>query len=154
MTFLDFSERSNLVQDKMKEFSIKITESVQSTIQRILSLNLEIESVGLLFGRNSEKFALIIDFVEMENLESSSSRFSIDYSLMIQYINSYEKKDKNLVGFFHSHPKNTEAYPSSRDMQFMIYWPFPYIWLIGTNLGNLSAFVYKNNKIYQLEISS
>ncbi|MHA2174501.1 MAG: M67 family metallopeptidase [Candidatus Hodarchaeales archaeon] len=138
----------------MEQFNLRISTSVQNEIHKILSLNLEIESVGLLFGRKDKNQLMIKYFIEMENLESSRKSFSIDYSVLFQHIREFQTRGLDLVGFFHSHPKNSIAYPSNRDKQFMIYWPFPYIWLIGTNLGKFFAFIYQNDVIRQLDYSS
>ena len=136
---------------KMDRVRLELAESVQNMIQKILEMALKIESVGLLFGKKIENLIQIIDFIEMENLDSSPNSFSIDYSMMVKHIESNRIQNLQLLGFFHSHPNSLEAYPSERDKEFMNYWPFPYIWLIGTRSGVFSAFFYQNNSIRRLE---
>lgn len=135
----------------MNQITLEITKSVRNSIHKILDMDLEIESVGLLFGRKIDNLLQIVQFIELENLESSPNRFSIDYSIMVKNIEKYKTLNLELLGFFHSHPKSYKAYPSERDKQFMNYWPFPYIWLIGTSSEDLSAFFYQDNSINQLE---
>ena len=134
----------------MPSTKLEITKEAYLAISNLLDLNILIEQVGICFGVSSQKKIRIEFFIEMENLDSSSSSFSIDYGRLVEYINKFQEEDKTLIGFFHSHPQKTPPLPSKKDESFMHLWPFPYIWLIGTYPKILVAFTLLEEKIKQL----
>lgn len=100
-------------------------------IMSLLKSKSRVELVGIVFGIINESKIEITDFIQMKNLDQSPISFSIDYEVMYQEIQYYERSRKSLVGFFHSHPHRTSPTPSNKDYYFMKNWPYPYLWLIG-----------------------
>ena len=134
----------------MKLTKLKLARSVYSTIQNNINNKSLVEQVGLIFGVITLYKAFIEDFVEMKNLDSSPRSFSIDYELLIQYIEDYQTKKKVHLGFFHTHLRGHSSHPSKMDQYYMKLWPSPYIWLIGTSPNSLLAFTWYQNEITQI----
>ncbi|MFX1504481.1 MAG: Mov34/MPN/PAD-1 family protein [Promethearchaeota archaeon] len=117
-----------------------IFETVYNQIMLLLAKKPRIEVVGLCFGHHDEERIEIRSFKQIENLDNSSTSFSLDYEIMYKEIQNHEKKKAILVGIFHSHPEGVKLYPSQKDLHYMQYWPYPYLWLIGgTEGGKLSS---------------
>jgi len=129
---------------------LKLTTSVYETIILLLEKKCLIERIGLCFGLVSEEGRIRMEeFVEVENIDASSSSFSLDYTVMIKQITFYQQKGKSFLGLFHSHPSGYSPLPSKRDRHYMQYWPSPFVWLIGV-FPQLLAFGFSHNKVYQI----
>ncbi|MFW9906540.1 MAG: Mov34/MPN/PAD-1 family protein [Candidatus Thorarchaeota archaeon] len=115
----------------MQENEAVIFETVYNQIMLLLAKKWKVEVVGLCFGHRDEDRIEIRSFKQMDNLDNSATSFSLDYEIMYKEIQNYEKKKELLVGIFHSHPEGAKLYPSQKDLHYMHYWPYPYIWLIG-----------------------
>ncbi len=131
----------------MLSTNLVLTNSVHCAISNLLKVDNLIEQVGILFGTKTRTKIILEFFVEMENLDSSPNSFSIDYGILVKYLNKFQENDKKLLGFFHSHPSGTILFPSKKDLSFMTLWPFPYVWLIGVYPAKLVAFTYLENKV-------
>ncbi|MFX1285188.1 MAG: Mov34/MPN/PAD-1 family protein [Promethearchaeota archaeon] len=112
--------------------TVVIYSPVFRRIKQILKENPIIESVGLCFGIYEESRGVIRNFVSMINLDDSAISFSLDYEVLYKEIQNHEEKGEVFVGIFHSHPEEASLYPSRKDHHFMRYWPYPYLWLIGS----------------------
>ena len=88
-------------------------------------------------------------FTEIENVDASSSSFSLDYTVLIKQINYYQQKGKSFLGIFHTHPLGHSLLPSKKDRYYMQYWPSPFVWLIGA-FSQVLAFEFSFNKVYQI----
>ena len=89
--------------------------------------NAPVEVCGLLFGSNDGKIATIENIQLVNNVLNSSTDFKVDPQEFIIALTEAEKKDLELIGFFHSHPAPSE--PSVTDVRVMRLWPDT-IWLI------------------------
>ncbi|MFW9856609.1 MAG: Mov34/MPN/PAD-1 family protein [Candidatus Thorarchaeota archaeon] len=135
--------------------SISISNSCYREIISLLKEDQPIEVVGLAFGEwEPQDHVNVTDFEPMLNLDESSTHFSIDYEIFYHHIMKYEKEGRELVGIFHSHPKNARLAPSLQDIHFMEYWPYPYTWLIGGDGSDpkLKAFALRKGKVIELPI--
>lgn len=119
----------------MQKKEAVIFETVYNQIMLLLAKKPKIEIVGLCFGYQDEERIEIRSFKQIENLDNSSTSFSLDYEIMYEEIRYHQKKKEILVGIFHSHPEGVKLYPSQKDLHYMQYWPYPYLWLIGGNKG-------------------
>jgi proteasome lid subunit RPN8/RPN11 len=129
---------------------LKLTLSVYKTIILLLEKKSIIERIGLCFGLISEEGRVRIEeFTEIENVDASSSSFSLDYTDMMKHISFYQQKGKSFVGLFHSHPSGQSILPSKKDRHYMQYWPSPFVWLIGA-FPQILAFGFSLNKVYQI----
>jgi len=129
---------------------LKLALSVYENIILLLEKNCIIERIGLCFGSASEEGRVIIEeFTEIENVDASSSSFSLDYTVLIKQINSYKPKGKSFLGIFHSHPLGRSLLPSKKDRYYMQNWPSPFVWLIGA-FPQILAFEFSLNKVYQI----
>ena len=108
-----------------------IFDKVYNQIMLLLVKKPRIEVVGLCFGHQDEERIEIRSFKQIENLDNSATSFSLDYEIMYKEIQYYEEMKESLVGIFHSHPQGVKLYPSQKDLYYMQYWPYPYLWLIG-----------------------
>ena len=108
-----------------------LLETVYHQIMTLLTKKPKIEVVGLCFGIHSRGRTEVRSFVTTPNLDNSATSFSLDYEVLYEEIQQHEKKREMYVGIFHSHPIGGELYPSQKDLHYMHYWPYPYIWLIG-----------------------
>jgi proteasome lid subunit RPN8/RPN11 len=135
--------------------SVVINKIAYRNISDLLLEESEIELVCLGFGFSNELKILITNFVCMRNLDESPISFSLDYEEMYKEIQNHEKEGKSLIGFFHSHPHESRLYPSQKDLHFMRNWPFPYLWLIGSNNSkpNLLIFALVDEKIQRIPYS-
>ncbi len=129
---------------------LEIMNEVNSAITNLLKVESLIEQVGALFGIITRKKIRVDHFFEMENLDSSPNSFSIDYGILVKYIDIFQKQEKILLGFFHSHPAKAHLFPSKKDKSFMKLWPFPYIWFIGAYPNKLIAFTLLEDQIEQI----
>ena len=71
------------------------------------------------------------DVIPVENIAHKADRFAIDPEELYQIL-APNNKWSELLGFFHTHPTESNAYPSQTDMEFMKLWPTPYLWAIGS----------------------
>ncbi|UCG89956.1 MAG: Mov34/MPN/PAD-1 family protein [Candidatus Heimdallarchaeota archaeon] len=135
--------------------TVVIFTPAYNQIMQVLKENPTIESVGLSFGIHEEDKIIIENFVSVKNLDDSPFSFSLDYEVLYKEIQYHEEKGEVLVGIFHSHPDGARLYPSLKDLNFMRYWPYPYLWLIG-NIGNeeqdpkLAIFALLDEKIIEI----
>ncbi|MFX0014619.1 MAG: Mov34/MPN/PAD-1 family protein [Promethearchaeota archaeon] len=134
---------------------VLLSPTVYREIMHLLSENPKNEIVGLGFGTFENNQIRITNFVLMKNLDNSEITFSVDYEVLYKEIQIHEEKGEILVGIFHSHPKGASLYPSQRDQYFMCFWPYPYLWLIGSNRGEgstpkLAIFTLLNEKIMEI----
>jgi proteasome lid subunit RPN8/RPN11 len=129
---------------------LEINLSVYKTIILLLEERSSIEQIGLCFGSVSDqKGVKIEEFIEVENLDDSSTSFSLDYADLIKEVSKYQEKGKNFVGLFHSHPSGHSPLPSRKDIHYMQYWPSPFVWLIGV-FPELLAFGFYQNKVFKI----
>lgn len=129
--------------------TVVLASAVYRQIMQLLAENSKIEIVGLGFGVHEEHEIKVRNFISVTNLDNSAVSFSLDYEVLFKEIKNHEKKGELLVGIFHSHPEGTSLYPSQKDLHFMSYWPYPYLWLIGGGGSHprLAIFTFLNEKI-------
>lgn len=135
--------------------TVVISNPVYRQVMHLLKGNPKIEIIGLCFGIAEKSKIKLRNFVPMVNLDNSAVSFSLDYEVLYREIQRHEKKDKILVGIFHSHPEGAKLYPSRKDQHFMRYWPYPYLWLIGNSgIGEsnpeLAIYALLNEKIIEI----
>ncbi len=129
---------------------LKLALSVYETIILLLEKKCTTEQIGLCFGSALEEGrSRIEEFTEIENVDASSSSFSLDYSVLIKQITYFYEKGKSFLGIFHSHPSGHSLLPSKKDRHYMQYWPSPFVWLIGA-FPQVLAFEFSINKVHQI----
>ncbi len=111
-----------------------------------------IEACALLFGKLTEKEAVIERVVVTANVLRSTVRFEVDSK---EFYDAFKKADKDgleFIGFFHSHPATAD--PSGVDLKFMRLWGDA-VWLIFSSIDNkFAAFQMKNGKVYALTLKT
>ncbi|HDH43870.1 MAG TPA: M67 family peptidase [Thermococcus sp.] len=108
-----------------------------------------IEICGFLVGRE-EGEKVFVDYIVFEkNILSSSHEFEIDPLETLKVLESAEKKNKDIVGIFHSHV-SFPPYPSQKDLKRMKAWRN--VWLIVNNLGQYAAFILKDGEVKRIEV--
>ena len=106
------------------------------------------ECCGALFGNYSDGNRTILDIHEFENEkeESRQNRFLITPEKYTLAEKLAEKKNLQLIGFYHSHPDHP-AQPSQFDIEHALPW-FIYI-IVSVNNGkanNLTSWILKEDR--------
>lgn len=131
-------------------------KDVLGKLKELLRDYSEIEKIVLLFGHFNESSVNINNLTIMENLDQSSTSFSLDYEIMVKEIHFFEKKGHALIGIFHSHPSFSNTKPSKRDLLFMKNWPFPYVWVIGKNKdpSKIQIYTLYEKQLYEIPFAT
>ncbi len=117
----------------------KLRKKVREEIEKISKKYFPNEGCALLIGKKQNEVIDIKRAIEAENVLDSPISFKMDPILVAETIEEIgDEKNKELVGFFHSHP-NLTAFVSSLDRKCMELWPEK-LWIIaGTdNKGRLT----------------
>jgi len=111
-----------------------------------------VEACALLFGKLTEKEAVVERVVVTPNVLRSTARFEIDSKAFYDAFTKASRDGLEFIGFFHSHP--APANPSSVDLQFMRLWGDA-VWLIFSSIdNNFSAFRMKKGRVYVLTLKT
>ncbi len=114
----------------MLEYRLLVSQADFDDIREHAEACWPLEAVALLFGKVDGEDVIIRSIAFIENMEQSTTKFSVDpvkeYNLLVEA----EKRDEELVCIFHSHPAPPR--PSSSDLQNMRL--NPVIWLIGSKI--------------------
>ena len=95
------------------------------------------ESCAILLGRDDGGTAIVTEVHIHENVDRSSTSFSISGSDLIKTYTMAQRGGLEVVGIFHSHPAS-EAYPSATDERFML--GNPIVWVISGRSEEMRAF--------------
>ena len=109
-----------------------------------------IEACAMLFGKLTQKEAVVERVVVASNKLQSTIRFEIDPETFVKAFTEAEREGLDFIGLFHSHP--APAMPSPIDLKYMKLWG-DILWLIlsSTN-GSLAAFQIVNGKVNEITI--
>lgn len=101
------------------------------------------ESCAILFGKIELDHFAVKDIFLTKNTEDSPINFTISNDELIKGYEEAEKRNLDVVGIFHSHPKS-EAYPSLTDKKYMEINPVP--WIIFSNSAEqFKAYIFDSN---------
>ena len=104
------------------------------------------ETCALLFGKRNNEKITIDEIYLTDNIEKSSTNFTISNEQLIQGYKIAEDKGLDVIGIFHSHP-DSEPYPSSTDKKFMEI--NPVVWVIFSIVTKeFKAFMYESELIF------
>ncbi|WP_297508634.1 M67 family metallopeptidase [Thermococcus sp.] len=107
------------------------------------------EICGFLFGVAGEDVEVReVRFVR--NRLASPVAFEMEPVEMVEALDEAEEKGLEVVGIFHSHLKCPPR-PSGRDLKGMELWPV--VWLIVDERGNYGAYVLREGKVEEVEVS-
>ena len=107
-----------------------------------------IEACAMLFGRLTQKEAVVKRVVVAPNKLQSTMRFEIDPEVFANAITQADKEELDFIGLFHSHP--APAKPSLIDHKYMKLWGDA-LWLILSSInGSLAAFQMRNGKVREI----
>jgi proteasome lid subunit RPN8/RPN11 len=102
------------------------------------AMKTRVEICGFMIGRVERGKAVVFELRAARNILDSSVRFQIDPVEFLKVLEDAEKRNMDVIGFYHSHPSAPE--PSGEDSRFMKLWPDK-IWLIvSSTSGSLKAF--------------
>jgi len=111
-----------------------------------------VEACALLFGKLTQKEAIVESVVVTPNVLRSTVRFEIDSKAFYDALIRAEKEGLEFLGLFHSHPAPVS--PSSVDLQFMRLWGDA-VWLIFSSIDNqFAVFQMKNGKAHALTLKT
>ena len=107
------------------------------------------EICGFLFGAAGEDVEVReVRFVR--NRLASPVAFEMEPVEMVEALDEAEEKGLEVVGIFHSHLKCPPR-PSRRDLKGMELWPV--VWLIVDERGNYGAYVLREGRVEEVEVS-
>jgi len=118
---------------------IKLSQSDKKVLSEYSENQKPNESCAILFGKNDQ----VLDLFLTENIEESPVNFTISNDQLIEAYKIAEKKQQEIIGIFHSHPKS-DAFPSNTDIKFMQSNPVSWIIYSGIN-KNFRAFILESN---------
>jgi len=109
-----------------------------------------IEACAMLFGRLTQKEAVVKRVVVTRNKLQSTVRFEIDPEVFANAITQADKEEIDFIGLFHSHP--APPTPSLIDLKYMKLWGDA-LWLILSSInGSLAAFQMRDGKVREIAI--
>ena len=109
-----------------------------------------IEACAILFGKLTQKEAVVERVVVAPNKLQSIERFEIDPELVVEAFAEADTEGLDFLGLFHSHP--APAKPSLIDLDYMRLWGDA-LWLILSLIsGNLAAYQMRNGKVREINI--
>ena len=120
---------------------IRLSESDKKILSEYSENQKPNESCAILFGKNDQ----VLDLFLTENIEKSSTSFTISNKQLIESYKIAEEREMEVIGIFHSHP-DSDAYPSNTDKQFMQSNPVAWVIYSGIN-KNFKAFFLESNVI-------
>lgn len=118
---------------------IRLSESDKKILSEYSENQKPNESCAILFGKNDQ----VLDLFLTENIEKSSTSFTISNKQLIEGYKIAEEREMEVIGIFHSHP-DSDAYPSNTDKQFMQSNPVAWIIYSGIN-KNFKAFILESS---------
>lgn len=124
---------------------IVLTKQQQEILSREANEKKPNESCALLFGRIDNEKIKVSEIFPAENIEKSSTNFTISNEQLIKGYKIAEEKGLDVIGIFHSHPYS-EPYPSESDKKFMKI--NPVAWVIFSLVTNeFKAFIFESELI-------
>jgi len=109
-----------------------------------------IEACAMLFGKSTQKEAVVKKVVVAPNKLKSTVRFEINPETFARAFIEADKEGLEFIELFHSHPAPTK--PSLTDLKYMKLWGDA-IWLIlSLTDGNLAAYQMRNAEVREITI--
>jgi proteasome lid subunit RPN8/RPN11 len=121
-------------------YEIKISKKDMALIQSELKANKPYEACGLLMGTIDGSTALVDKALPVTNSKRTRRSFELDPKEHYNAWNEAEKRGKEIVGVYHTHPVSS-AVPSLWDRETMEN--APSVWLIAGADG-MRAYVWDN----------
>jgi proteasome lid subunit RPN8/RPN11 len=109
-----------------------------------------IEACAMLFGKMTEKEAVVKRVVLAPNKLQSITRFEIDPETFVKALTEAEEEGLDFIGLFHSHP--APATPSPIDLKIMELWGDVFWLILSSTNGDVAAYQMKNGKIKEIAI--
>jgi len=111
-----------------------------------------IEACAILFGKMTQREAIIKRVVTVPNVLKSTTRFEIDPKAFFEAFMQADKDGLEFIGLFHSHL--APAYPSGVDLEFMRLWGDA-VWLILSSIyENFAAFQMIDGKVHEVAVKT
>jgi len=134
----------------MRKMILWLTKRQVSLLIEDSKRNYSIESCGLLFGSITKEKAIVKKVIAAQNILKSPTEFQINPEEFIRHLFEAEKKDLELIGFYHSHPAAPK--PSVIDTKYMKLWPNS-IWLIISTVDySIGAYQAVNGKFEKVDV--
>lgn len=96
------------------------------------------EACAVLLGRNDGGATKVLEILSARNADASPASFTIADADLASMYREADVRGLEVVAIFHSHPFS-EAYPSSKDREFML--SNPVVWIIAGASDEIRAFV-------------
>jgi proteasome lid subunit RPN8/RPN11 len=121
-------------------YELKISIQDIELIKAELEFNKPYEACGVLIGTISGSTAVVEKVLPVTNVKRTRTSFELDPKEHYNVWNDAEKKGKEIVGVYHTHPVSS-AVPSLWDRETMEI--APSVWLIASADG-LRAYIWDN----------
>jgi proteasome lid subunit RPN8/RPN11 len=109
-----------------------------------------IEACAMLFGKQTQKEAVVEKVVVAPNRLKSTLRFEISPETFADAFTKADEEGLDLIGLFHSHP--APATPSTIDLKYMKLWGDT-IWLILSSInGDLAAYQMRGTEVQEITV--
>jgi len=128
---------------------IKIPQKSKETMLKQAFSELPNECCGLILGKNGK----IKRTLPMKNTEPSPDAYFMDPIQQVEVFTDMEKKEENLIGIYHSHPKGPST-PSGADLEMAFHPDTAYIIisLEKNDRPELKAFILEKGSFKQVEL--
>jgi len=111
-----------------------------------------VEACAILFGKTTQREAIVKRVVTAPNVLKSTTRFEIDPKVFFDAFMQADEEGLEFIGLFHSHP--APAYPSGVDLKFMRLWGDA-VWLILSSIyNNFAAFQMTDGKVSEVTVKT
>jgi len=111
-----------------------------------------VEACAILFGKTTQREAIVKRVVAVPNILKSATHFEIDSEVFFDAFMQADEQELEFIGLFHSHP--APAYPSSVDLKFMRLWGDA-VWLILSSIhDNFAAFQMTDGKVSEVTVKT
>ena len=109
-----------------------------------------IEACAMLFGKLTQREAIVKKVVVASNKLQSTVRFEIDPETFVKAFTEADREGLDFIGLFHSHP--APAMPSLIDLKYMKLWGDAFWLILSSTKGNLAAYQMRNGKVREITI--
>jgi proteasome lid subunit RPN8/RPN11 len=123
--------------------SVSLNRTLENDLLSACRQRLPYETCGIVFGTESDGVVLADGYTIVRNRSISPiDAFSFDPEDWVSVYFQTQRNQRNIVGFFHSHPQNA-AVPSLKDEQGALPWGT--YWIVSFARGNDEIAVYRRD---------
>jgi proteasome lid subunit RPN8/RPN11 len=124
-------------------FSVKLNLSLETDLLSACRQRLPYETCGIVFGTEIDGLVTTDGYAIIRNRSSSpTDAFSFHPEDWVSAYFETQRNQRNIVGFFHSHPQSMAVPSLSDELGFM---PWGTYWIVSFAKGNNEIAVYRRD---------